>query len=106
MNTRGMFLNTLPRFPEVAVRHLRFRLAQSLGKGHPMPKSRSSFLAERTTPFMLNSLDLAGASLFFDHEKMLSVGRSILVSQQRVVSASEQHPQSRDYSAGSSARAL
>jgi hypothetical protein len=54
---------------------------------------------------MLNALVPAGASLFFDYEKMLSVGRSIFVSQPKAVSASEQHPQSRDYSAGCSARA-
>lgn len=48
---------------------------------------------------MLNSLDQAGV-FFFEHEKILSVGHSILVSQRKVVSTSEQHPESRDYSAG------
>ena len=74
MSARAMFFNTPTRFPEVAVRHLRFRPAQSLGKGHQMPQSRSSLFAERTTPFTLNSLDQAGASFSLNMRKSCPSG--------------------------------
>ena len=69
-----MFFNTPTRFPEVVVRRLRSRLAQSLGKGHQMPQSRSSLFAESTTPCMLNSLDQAGAFFSLNMRKSCPSG--------------------------------